>query len=260
MTKRGNSSTSYDQEAGFYDYSWDRFTADLAFYRKRLRRAQTVLDAMCGTGRVSVDLARGGHDVWGVDRSAAMLARARKRLAAEPRSVQRRVRWRQSDLVRGAAGKNLDAAVIAVNSYGLVLRAKDRVTALRQIRDSLRVGGTLLLALDSVRSYRTIRDGVPFLSIARPVEGGRRIYVGVSAETGSTADRARTESLHILLARSGRVLTTAEGRTVTAVLSPAQVKRELRQAGFSPRHAFGDYDQRAYSPSGARFIIEAEAV
>ena len=40
----------------------------------------TVLDAACGTGRHGVHLARAGHRIVGVDRSPAMLARARAKL------------------------------------------------------------------------------------------------------------------------------------------------------------------------------------
>jgi ubiquinone/menaquinone biosynthesis C-methylase UbiE len=42
--------------------------------------AGTVLDAACGTGRHSVHLAQAGHRVIGVDRSPAMLAKARAKL------------------------------------------------------------------------------------------------------------------------------------------------------------------------------------
>ncbi len=260
MTRRSNSSASYDAEARFYDYSWDHLTQDLAFYKRRLGRARTVLDGMCGTGRVTVALARNGLRVWGVDESMEMLRRARERLRSESRSVQRRVRFRRTDLVRGAAGRNLDAAIIALNSYGLILNARDRVRALRGIRSSLRPGAKLILALDSVHSYRTIRDGVPFLTTVRVIDGRGRIYVRVFSEIGSRAKHVRSESLHILLSRSGKVLAAQESRTVTAVLGPAHVKRELRSAGFSPVSEFGDYDQRPFSPLGQRFIIEAVAV
>ncbi len=260
MTRQATPAASYDSEARFYDYTWDRLTEDLAFYRRRLGPARTVLDAMCGTGRVAVALARNGLRVWGVDLSAGMLRQARARLRSEPSSVRRRVRCRRIDLVQGAAGNGLDAAILAVNSYGLIPRARDRIRALRQIRSRLRRGGTLLLALDTVRSYRRIRDGVPFLTTVRAIDGRGRIYVRVFAETGSKSRHVRSESLHILLARGGRVLAAEESRTVTAVLGPAQVKRELRSAGFVPRSVFGDYDERPYSPSGQRFILEAEAV
>jgi hypothetical protein len=42
--------------------------------------ASTVLDAACGTGRYSQYLAERGHRVIGVDRSGAMLAKAREKL------------------------------------------------------------------------------------------------------------------------------------------------------------------------------------
>jgi len=259
MTTRKRTSPGYDAEARFYDYEWERLTEDLSFYKRRLRRARTVLDGMCGTGRVTIALARAGHRVWGADSSKGMLREARQRLRRQPRSVRQRVRLRRIDLVRGAAGRELDAAIIAVNSYGLILSRGDRVRALRQIRRSLRQGGKLILALDSVRSYRTIRDGVPFLTAARVVDRRGRIYLRVFSETGSRANQVRSESLHLLLSRSGRVLAAQGSGTSTAVLSPRSVKQELRSAGFVPQAVFGDYDLRPYSPSGPRFLVEAIA-
>ncbi|MGA9839433.1 MAG: class I SAM-dependent methyltransferase [Thermoplasmata archaeon] len=256
---QASSSAAYDAESPFYDYTWDRLTEDITFYQRRLGDVRAVLDAMCGTGRVSIALARAGIRVWGADSSTGMLKRARARLRAETPPVRRRVRLKRIDLVRGVAGKGLDAAIIAVNSYGLIRTPKDRVKALRNVRRSLRRGGKLILALDSVLSYRTIRDGVPFLTTARVVDGRGRIYIQIFAETGSRARLIRSETLHILLSRSARVLASQQSRTVTAVLSLAQVKRELRKAGFAPRSVFGDYDQRPYSPSGHRFIVEAVA-
>lgn len=254
---QASSSAAYDAEGPFYDYTWDRLTEDIRFYKRRLGGVRAVLDAMCGTGRVSVPLARAGIRVWGVDSSAGMLRRARARLRFEAPPVRRRVRLKRIDLVRGAAGKGLDAAIIAVNSYGLIRTPKDRVKALRHVRRSLRRGGKLVLALDSVLSYRTIQDGVPSLNAARVVDGRGRIYIRIFAEVGSRARLVRSETLHILLSRSGRVLSSQQSRTVTAVLSLAQVKRELRRAGFAPKSVFGDYDQRPYLASGQRFIVEA---
>ncbi len=257
MPRRTSSSTGYDAEAPFYDYTWDGLTEDIEFYKRSLARARTVLDAMCGTGRVTVALARAGLRVWGVDSSVEMLRQARKRLSREPLAVRQRVRLQLVDLVRGAAGKRLDAAIIAVNSYGLILTPRDRVRALRHIHRRLRPGGRLILALDSVRSYRTIRDGVPFLSTVRVVDRRGRVYLRVFSESKSKSTRVHSRSLHILISRSGRVLASQQSVTTTAVIGLKQVKAELRRAGFQPTAAYGDYDQRPYSASGQRFIVGA---
>jgi len=45
------------------------------------RTGGPVLELGCGTGRVAIPLAQDGHDVVGLDRSEAMLARAQRHLA-----------------------------------------------------------------------------------------------------------------------------------------------------------------------------------
>lgn len=250
----------YDVEATYYDYAWERLTVDSRFYARQLKGFRKVLDCMCGTGRVTVALARAGFELEGIDSSSGMLRQARRRMRREPAPVRKRVRFIRADLREVSLDPGHDAAIFAFNSYGLILSARDRIRALRQVRAALRPGGRLLLAIDSIRSYRRIQDGVPFVTTVRPVDGGRRTYVRIMAETGAHATRARSPTLHLLITRSGRLSRAALTETLTAVLSPAEVKRELRRAGFRPRRLLGDYDGRRYSDAGDRFILDSTAV
>jgi len=82
--------------------------ADIAFYREEAERAggsSRVLELGCGTGRLTLPLAQAGHEVTGIDLSPAMLARAREKLAAEPRSVQDRVTLVEGDARRAELGQ-----------------------------------------------------------------------------------------------------------------------------------------------------------
>jgi SAM-dependent methyltransferase len=66
-----------------------------------------VLDAGCGTGRVSIELAARGFDIVGVDLDPMMLDEARKKAP--------RLEWVLSDLVELRLRREFDAAVLAGN-------------------------------------------------------------------------------------------------------------------------------------------------
>lgn len=76
-------SSGWDEYAPFYDWENARTVArrDVAFWQ-RLAAVQegAVLELGCGTGRLSVPVARACASLVGIDRSAPMLARARSRL------------------------------------------------------------------------------------------------------------------------------------------------------------------------------------
>ena len=73
----------WDDYAPFYDWENAQTLArrDVAFWQ-RLAAAQDgrVLELGCGTGRLTIPVARAGAQIVGIDRSEPMLARARQRL------------------------------------------------------------------------------------------------------------------------------------------------------------------------------------
>ena len=95
--------TGWDTYAPFYDWENARTLGrrDVPFWRSvALQTRGPVLELGCGTGRISLPLARAGVSVVGIDRSAPMLERAAKRLAAMRKRAGARGR-RRLRLVRG---------------------------------------------------------------------------------------------------------------------------------------------------------------
>ena len=86
---------------------------DVAFYTgQALASGGPVLEIGCGTGRLTIPLARAGVEIWAVDISAAMLDQLRDRLAAEPPETRARVHVVRQD----AAALDLPALAPSLSS------------------------------------------------------------------------------------------------------------------------------------------------
>jgi SAM-dependent methyltransferase len=71
------------QDPLLYDWEYRRRRRDVAFYRRLAdEQGGPIAELGCGSGRIMAPLLRAGYRVVGVDRSAAMLARAAERVHA----------------------------------------------------------------------------------------------------------------------------------------------------------------------------------
>lgn len=81
----------YD-DALLYDLEYADHVEDVAYYVDRARTAGgRVLELGCGSGRLTLPIARAGVSVLGVDRAPSMLEAARHKLASQPPEVRARV-------------------------------------------------------------------------------------------------------------------------------------------------------------------------
>ncbi|HEY1293286.1 MAG TPA: class I SAM-dependent methyltransferase [Chloroflexota bacterium] len=122
----------FDRFARLYDWEHDRYLVDVDVHVGFARRfGGPVLELACGSGRLLAPLARAGFEVTGVDSSAAMLERARNRLAAlglTATLVQQRLEALHLD-------GQFRAILVGLDSFGLLLRRDDQVAALRAARE-----------------------------------------------------------------------------------------------------------------------------
>ena len=96
-----------------------------------------ILDVGCGTGLLTAEFARGGHDVTGVDPAAAMLAVARSRPFGD------RVRWIEG--VTEDADGLFDLAVMTGHAFQVLLSDDAIRSCLGSVKSRLKPGRTLRL-------------------------------------------------------------------------------------------------------------------
>jgi SAM-dependent methyltransferase len=100
-----------------------------------------ILDAGCGWGRHSIQLATAGCRVTGVDRAELLLREGR----AAGREAQADVAWVNADVRALPFRSVFDAAISLFSSLGYFSSDAEDGVALRSIRDALRPGGAFLL-------------------------------------------------------------------------------------------------------------------
>ncbi|MCW1970006.1 MAG: class I SAM-dependent methyltransferase [Anaerolineae bacterium] len=98
-----------------------------------------ILDAGCGTGRMSIELARRGVEIVGVDLDEVMLSQARKKAP--------HLDWRLGDLSRIDLGKMFDMVVMAGNVMIFLTPGSEAATLANMARH-LRPGGLLVAAFE----------------------------------------------------------------------------------------------------------------
>ena len=147
----------WDRFARLYDDDYGDFTADLDLYLPLAERMDgPVLEAMCGTGRVLLPLARAGHSVTGVDISEAMIGLARAKLVDA--KLLTRGRAEVGDVRKLALGEQYALAIVAMNSFMHLATGTDQLAALRSIRKHLQPGGMLILDLFNPDPHELVAD------------------------------------------------------------------------------------------------------
>jgi len=116
--------------------------AAIDWFRSIARRTGgPVLELGCGTGRVAIPLAQDGHDVVGLDRSPAMLARAERHAKREGVAL----RLVEGDMRSFSFSEAFPLIAIPFNTF-LMLAPSDRWACLARVREHLAPTG--LLAVD----------------------------------------------------------------------------------------------------------------
>ena len=123
-----------------------------------LQPGDSVLDVGCGTGRHSIELAKRGYAVTGLDLSSEMLAKAKEASKAAGVSVE----WIRANAAQFSLTKQYDAAIcLCEGAFGLLGKEDDPIdqplSILRNIAQSIKpqakVIFTVLNAIAMFRRY-----------------------------------------------------------------------------------------------------------
>jgi SAM-dependent methyltransferase len=245
--------------AKFYDLA-PGMPADLPFYLRRLpSSASRVLELGCGTGRVSVPLARHCTHLHGIDHSQAMLEICRAKLrAAGIRNAEATL----GDIADFHLGSTFDF-VIAPYRVLQNLESDSQVSGLfAGIREHLRPGGRCIL--NTFRIGRSLEDLIARWSskqeeIDWEVARGNERFVCHACRAGIQLDPLVLRPVHTYRHYSGGTLVDEASLTfVMRCYDPDEFLALIRREGFRITETFGGYDGETFG-EGNELVVEFEA-
>jgi SAM-dependent methyltransferase len=258
MSKRPEGWQGWDAYAPFYDWENARTLGrrDVPFWRRIAASIDgDLIELGCGTGRLLVPMARareGLGQTIGVDRSAPMLDRARRRVRRVPPAMR-------PSLIRGDVRawpfrpRRFKAVIAAYGLLQSLVRDRDMTDTLTAAAAGLSRGG--LLAIDLV----------PDLSAWDEYE--RRVPLRGHLSPGTTLTliesvrQDRRKGLTIFdeqyVVRQGRKVQRHQFQLTFRTLPMAEVLARLDQAGFRVDDVQGGYRGEVWHPEAETWVILA---
>lgn len=110
----------YDRLMGDVDYGeWADYLVKL--FQQYHKSPQRILDLACGTGNITIPLAKKGYEIIGVDLSEDMLSIADQKSNSQSVNIQ----WMCQDIRELQGFKNIDAIICACDGLNYVLREEE---------------------------------------------------------------------------------------------------------------------------------------
>jgi ubiquinone/menaquinone biosynthesis C-methylase UbiE len=215
---------------------------EFAIQALRLEPGAHVLDIACGVGRHSIELARQGYHVTGLDLSPALLGIAASR--AERAGVQ--VNWVHADMRDIPFTHTFDAAFNIFSSWGYLESESEDEKVLAAVARALKPGGAFLL--ETLHRDRLIQgfqanlwhEGIGVLVLEE--RSFDLLHSRLLANWTAIYDDGRRRHWHM----------------TTRLYTAAELRRMLETSGFTLTQSFGSYDGAPLTLDSTRLILVAE--
>lgn len=243
MTGYGPLARRYDALTRDVDYAaWADY---LEKHFARAGNIRTVVDLACGTGSLTVLLARRGYEVTGVDLSPDMLAIAADKCGAlDPPPLLLCQDMSRLRLLRPA-----DAVVCCLDSLNYVTRPAAARRTFRRVWEALRPGGLFVFDIRTPSMLRGM-DGQLCLD---ETEDTYCVWRGEFSQKRNIL----TYALDLFCAQPDGLWTREEEFHEEYAYDPAELALWLAEAGFGKIRQYGSLVLRAPKPGEERVFFTA---
>jgi SAM-dependent methyltransferase len=233
-------------DANIYD-AVNHFTNDVPLYQKWARKAGgTVLELCCGTGRITIPLAKAGLQITGLDFTDSMLERAKEKSASA--GVQ--VEWIRGDMRQFNLGRTFSGILIPFNSLQNTYTLSDVEDVFRCIKNHLQPGGLFVFTVFNPSLEIIVDRSRNPVVWTRKLPDGRTLKVTESCRYDSAIQVNHVTWEHEW---EGSPTTVVE-RLDMRCFYPLELDALLKYNGWRVVHKFGDFQEGPFTAESASQI------
>ena len=213
--------------------------SDVGFYVEEAKTARgRVLEVGCGTGRISLPIARAGCTIRGLDSSEQMIERLRDKLVAETEPVQSRVSLDLRDMLEFSLGETFQLVIAPFRVVQHLTTVDEQLSFLANVARHLEPGGRFIFDVFNPRFAVLVgADGSEREDTAETrLPDGRTFRRSYRIARVRWVDQV-SESELIYYVDGTRYVQAFEMRWFL----PAELQHLLVRAGFRVRQVYGDF-------------------
>jgi SAM-dependent methyltransferase len=257
------------REPSEYDLEHLGDEADIRFYVSLARtlKPRTILELACGTGRISIPLAKQGADsgfmVVGLDSEAGMLKGARDKIKRLPSGTRHRIKLVRGDMRTWLNRGRFDLVIVPCASITHLLDLRDQLSVWRRSYENLAPGGRFVVdtTMPNFAAYADSFANPPrtLVEIDRDVTDESSKVRLVRRRTVTYLPDEQRAKIRFLYEkyRRRKVVESRIDDFESHVYFPRELQLLFIHTGFDLEHVFGDYERRPLRANSQLVIMIA---
>ena len=225
-----------------------KFVRDIPFWVSQVRKyGGPVLELACGTGRVTIPLAKEGFKVSGLDISESMLAEAGKKSEREKVDIK----WLHADCRDFHLGKMFGLIFFPFNSMSELHRLEDIESCFSCVREHLKKEGRFIIDIFNPRLNILLRDSTKHYPHSTYPDPDGRGMIEVT-ENNIYDDAIQINRIKLYHKIDGKV---EVNELNMRIFYPQEIDALLKYNGFTIERKLGDYDESPFKSGSPKQII-----
>ncbi len=235
-------------DANIYD-GLNTFLSDLQFYKKWLpkNKEAKILELCCGTGRLTVPIAKAGYNICGVDYTSSMLEQAKVKASEAGLEIN----FIEADIRSLNLQEKFDFIFIPFNSIHHLYKNEDLFKAFNGVKNHLKEEGLFLLDCFNPNIQYIVEGEKEQKKIAEyTTKDGGAVLIKQTMRYESATQINRIE-WHYFINGEFHSIQNLDMR----LFFPQELDSYLEGAGFEIIHKFGSFEEERFENKSEKQIF-----